>query len=43
VTPLFHTRPWLFLFMASVVVTWAVKPADHAGLLHWHEPPGVAR
>lgn len=34
---------WLFLFMASVVVTWAVKLADHAGRLHWHEPTGVAR
>lgn len=33
----------LAVFMASVAVTWAVKLVDHAGLLHWHGPTGVAR
>jgi hypothetical protein len=33
----------LAVFMGSIVVIWAVKLVDHAGLLHWHGPTGVAR
>jgi hypothetical protein len=33
----------LAVFMTSILVIWAVKLVDHAGLLHWHEHTGVAR
>ena len=33
----------LAVFMASIAVVWAVKLIDHAGVLHWHQPTGVAR
>lgn len=33
----------LAVFLASILVIWAVKLIDHAGLLHRHTPTGVAR
>lgn len=33
----------LAIFMGSILVVWAVKMVDHAGVAHWHEPAGVAR
>lgn len=33
----------LAVFMASIAVIWVVKLVDHAGVLHWSEPTGVAR
>jgi hypothetical protein len=33
----------LAVFMTSILVIWAVKLVDHAGLLHWHGHTGVAR
>lgn len=33
----------LAVFMGSILVIWAVKLVDHMGLLHWHQPTGVAR
>jgi hypothetical protein len=28
----------LAVFMASLLVVWAVEVADHTGLVHWHGP-----
>jgi hypothetical protein len=33
----------LAVFMAAIAVVWVVKLVDHAGVLHWHAPTGVAR
>ena len=33
----------LAVFMTSILVIWAVKLVDHAGLLHGHSAAGVAR
>lgn len=33
----------LAVFMTSILVIWAVKLVDHAGLLHGHAPRGIAR
>jgi hypothetical protein len=29
----------LAVFMASILVVWAVEMLDHAGVVHWHEVP----
>ena len=33
----------LAVFMTAILVVWAMKMADHVGLLHRHEPTGAAR
>ena len=33
----------LALFMVSIALVWTMKLIDHAGVLHWHGPTGVAR
>jgi hypothetical protein len=33
----------LAAFMISIALVWAMKLFDHAGVLHWHAPSGVAR
>lgn len=33
----------LAVFMTAILVVWAMKLVDHAGLLHWHRPTGAAR
>ena len=33
----------LAVFMAAIVLVWAMKMVDHMGLVHWHEPTCAAR
>jgi high-affinity Fe2+/Pb2+ permease len=33
----------LAVFMVTIALVWIMKLIDHAGVLHWHEPSGVAR
>jgi hypothetical protein len=30
-------------FMITIAIFWIVKLIEHAGVLHWHVPTGVAR
>lgn len=33
----------LAVFMITIALVWVMKLIDHAGVLHWHDPTGVAR
>ena len=33
----------LAIFMVTIVVVLAMKLSEHAGVVHWHTPTGVAR